>query len=68
MIGLYLVHADEGLLKKTGENRIFQLQNYVLVKEYHKYVWRKRLDNNFYYITARDDLLNLIITNTGKQI
>lgn len=47
MIGLYLVHVGEGLLQKTGENRIFQLQNHVLVKENHKYVCRKRFGDNF---------------------
>lgn len=58
MIGLYLVHVGEGLLKKTGENGIFQLQNHVLVQEYHKYVCRKRFGDNFKYKTARDDLID----------
>lgn len=47
MIGLYLVHVGEGLLRKTGENRIFQLQSHLLVKEYHKYVYREQLGDNF---------------------
>lgn len=47
MIGLYLVQVGEGLLRKIGENRIFQLQSHMLVKECHKYVCRKQFGDNF---------------------